>query len=231
MIVWSGNGYKVYKTRTYRCACYLIETEKTHVLIDTSMKVERASVAASIRKTGVQKIDAIFLTHSHTDHVANAKYFADTYQCKVYISEKGLERVRRGSCTMPKVTSPLGKVICWLEPKIPFYDFTHFQPCPQVETLDSDVVKTYLGESAQLLETPGHTEDSVAIILNNAVAIVGDAMVNAFGSHYPPFADDEEAVISSWKALLDTQCELFCPAHVRPLHRSKLQAAYLKKLE
>lgn len=229
MIIWSENGYKLYKTRTYRCLCYRIETEQTHVLIDTSMRFERHSVAKSIRKARAKKIDAIFLTHSHTDHVANAKYFVDAYQCKVYISPKGLQRVQQGSCTMPKGTNPQGKVIHWLESKIPFYEFTHFEACPQAEALDSNVIKTYLGESAQLLETPGHTEDSVSIILNHAVAIVGDALVNVFGNQYPPFSDDEEAVIRSWKALLDTGCEWFFPAHGMPLHRSKLQAAYQKK--
>ena len=182
MIVWSGNGYNVYRTKTRRCACYLIEREKVHVLIDTSMRFERNVVAESIRKSGVQKIDAIFLTHSHTDHAANAKYFSDLYQCKVYISENGLEKVRIGVCEMPRGTNPYGRFIYWSESKIPFYHFARFQACPQVEPLNRDVVKYYLGESSELLETSGHTDDSISILLANRIAVVGDAMVNTFGN-------------------------------------------------
>lgn len=76
MIIWSKYGYSVYMTETRRCACYIIETKNVHVLVDTSMKFERDTVAQSIRKTGAQGIDAIFLTHSHTDHVENAKFFS-----------------------------------------------------------------------------------------------------------------------------------------------------------
>lgn len=228
MIIWRGNGYNVYRTKTHRCACYLIGTEKTHVLIDTSMRFERDAVAESIQKIGVQKIDAIFLTHSHTDHVANAKYFSELYQCKVYISEKGLEKVRIGICDMPKGTNFYGKFIYWAESKIPFYHFSYFQACPWVKPISSNIVKNYLGESSELLKTSGHTDDSISILLSKRVAVVGDAMVNTFGNLYPPFADDEKLVKTSWKALLDTQCELFCPAHGKPLRREELFSSYQK---
>lgn len=112
--------------------------------------------------------------------------------------------------------------------KNPFYKFTSFPACPQAEALDSDVVKYYLGETAELLETPGHTNDSMSILLDGAIAIVGDAMVNFFGKQYPPFADDEEAVKASWKKLLDTKCELYCPSHGKPINYAGLLAAYQK---
>jgi len=191
------------------------------------MRFEKGAVLKSIQSVGA-KIDAIFLTHSHTDHVANAQYFSDAFDCKVYISKKGITKIRQGCRTMPKGTNVFTRLIHRVDSQISFYQFTRFQACSQVEPLNDDVVKFFLSESAELLETPGHTDDSISILLDNQIAVVGDAMVNTFGNLYPPFADDEKAVITSWKTLLDTQCELFCPAHGKPLRREMLLFSYQK---
>ena len=132
MIILHKNGYAVHRTMTRRCACYTIETDKYCVLIDTSMRFEQGAAAKSIQAIGVQKVDAIFLTHSHTDHVANAQYFSDFFHCKVYISEKGLINIRKGYCTMPKGTNLFNRLIQRVEAKIPFYQFARFQACKQV---------------------------------------------------------------------------------------------------
>ncbi|MDF2567859.1 MAG: hypothetical protein K0R90_1315 [Oscillospiraceae bacterium] len=230
MRIWNKQEYKVYKTKTRRCTCYVIEFNATHILIDTSIKIERRAVERCIQTIGISRIDAIFLTHSHSDHVENAKYFSDIFHCPVYISANGLDRIRNGKCAMPKGTRPYSNFVYFLEQNIPFYDFTNFEPCPKIKTLDDAVVKFYLGEGAKLIDTPGHTDDSVSIIINHAIAIVGDAMVNVFGNQYPPFADDQEIVKIAWLKLLDTQCELFCPAHGKPLNRQELMIAYKKYL-
>lgn len=229
MITIHKKGFQVYITETHRCACYLVETSKKRVLIDTSMRFERNIIMRCIQKTGTKGIDGIFLTHSHTDHVANALYFSNVFNCDIYISEKGISNMRAGHCNMPKGTNPFSKGIYWAQSWFPFYDFTRFPPCKKIRILNNEVVKSYLGNSAELLETPGHTDDSISILLNKEIAIIGDLMVNAFGNQYPPFADDESALKASWKALLDTQCSIFLPAHGKPFHREQLINAYKKQ--
>jgi glyoxylase-like metal-dependent hydrolase (beta-lactamase superfamily II) len=76
------------------------------------------------------------------------------------------------------------------------------------------------------MSTYPFSDDSISILLKRKFAIVGDLMVNAFGNLYPPFADDESALNTSWKALLNTRCNVFLPAHGRPIHRKKLISSY-----
>jgi glyoxylase-like metal-dependent hydrolase (beta-lactamase superfamily II) len=228
MELWSGSGYRIYKTNTHRCACYVVEKDKARVLIDTSMRFDRNAIIASLRSMGIRNIDAIFLTHSHTDHVSNAKYFSDLYRCPVFASLKGLDNIKRGQCRMPRGTQALSRFICSMEPKLPFYDFTSFEACPDVAELNNNAVHCLLGDAVAVLETPGHTDDSVSFLISNCIAIVGDAMVNAFGNYYPPFADDEQGVKASWEKLLDGGYQWFYPSHGNPVSRNDLLKAYHK---
>ncbi|MEL7658773.1 MAG: hypothetical protein AAGU75_23015, partial [Bacillota bacterium] len=123
---------------------------------------------------------------------------------------------------------PYSRLIYSLEQKNPFYCFTRFESCTGAKALNNEIVDYYFGKQVKLFETPGHTDDSLSFIVNDTIAIVGDVMVNAFGNIFPPFADDEEAVKISWRKLLDTQCELFCPSHGKPFHRDNLMKAYRK---
>jgi len=193
------------------------------------LRFEKRAVLRSILVGGTRGIDAIFLTHCHSDHVANAQSLSALFRCPVYLSEPGLNMLQSGTCRMPKGTNPFSRLIGWLEPRIPFYRFSRFPACPLAEPLTDALVKSYLGEQAALLRTPGHSADSVSIVLGRSIALVGDAMVNVAGMLYPPFADEPEAVLTSWKTLLETNCEVFCPAHGSPIKRERLLAVYQKQ--
>ena len=45
---------------------------------------------------------------------------------------------------------------------------------------------------------------------------------NAYFVVFPPFADDEEELLRSWRALCDTGCRYFYPGHGNPFERDKL---------
>jgi glyoxylase-like metal-dependent hydrolase (beta-lactamase superfamily II) len=45
---------------------------------------------------------------------------------------------------------------------------------------------------------------------------------------FPPYADDVETMIKSWKKLLDTRCQLFLPGHGNEINRRLLEKEYEK---
>ena len=100
---------------------------------------------------------------------------------------------------------------------------------------DSDIL---LGEDQDLLleeagirvmGSPGHSEDSVSILVDDEIALAGDALFGVFrNSVFPPFADDIVLMIRSWQKLLSTPCSVFLPGHGRPVSRALLESEYNK---
>lgn len=65
-----------------------VETKNHHLLLDigtTSLHIEK-----KLREIGVdpRKIDSIFITHTHVDHVAGLRVFTKKYKPTVYLKEK-----------------------------------------------------------------------------------------------------------------------------------------------
>jgi glyoxylase-like metal-dependent hydrolase (beta-lactamase superfamily II) len=70
----------------------------------------------------------------------------------------------------------------------------------------------------------------MSVVVDNEIAIVGDAMFGIFpGSVFPPYASDVKQMIASWGVLLKTDCSLFLPAHGSANSRFLLQKDYDKR--
>jgi hypothetical protein len=87
-----------------------------------------------------------------------------------------------------------------------------------------------LGFNGYILNTPGHSIGSMSIIVDDEIAIVGDAIFGVFKKTvFPPFSDDVEQMIKSWRLLLDTNCSVFIPAHGSSKSRLLVQNNYEKE--
>ena len=85
------------------------------------------------------------------------------------------------------------------------------------------------GFSGKIIHTPGHTSGSLSILLEDHKALVGDTIFNASWSGiYPPFIQDEEELMRSWKLLEGSGIREFYPAHGKILDRERFLKAYKK---
>ena len=78
--------------------CTLVQTENTNILIDIGIPLFYAE--ASLKKLGVgpNKIDAVFVTHEHTDHIGGVQAFAVKYDTPVYTHENAASRIAKKLC-------------------------------------------------------------------------------------------------------------------------------------
>lgn len=86
-----------------------IEGERSKILIDAGLSGKKIEERlASIQRT-MSDIDAIFITHEHSDHMLGTGILAKRYGCDVYANEKTWQQMLPKLKTMPR------QQICCLE--------------------------------------------------------------------------------------------------------------------
>jgi glyoxylase-like metal-dependent hydrolase (beta-lactamase superfamily II) len=71
--------------------------------------------------------------------------------------------------------------------------------------------------NGNILYTPGHSKDSISILLDNGNAFVGDLVMNNFNSgniKFMPFlVDNKDVVLEGWDKVIDNGAKIIYPAH------------------
>lgn len=214
MMIWQNENYRIYKLRCIRCGCYVIQHGIKYVLVDTSMKIERKILLDSLKKNGIPKLDAIILTHYHSDHVGNAAFLSRKFHCNVYASPVYIKELKSGRSSMPKGNNWLGKLVYQI---VMHTSLKHmrFEKIDSVQDIQKFMELGLLGEDVKLLSTTGHSLDGIAMMIDHKVAIVGDAFIR-----YPflrrvslPWADNPDAIYDMWDTLSKERCELYLQGH------------------
>jgi hydroxyacylglutathione hydrolase len=88
-----------------------------------------------------------------------------------------------------------------------------------------------MGLDAYIMHTPGHTSGSVSVIVDDEIALVGDAMFGVFkGSVFPPYAENADEMVRSWGKLLGSHCRIFIPSHGTANNRSLVEKEFRKRI-
>lgn len=88
----------------------LFESAGTRVLVDAGLSLKRTCLAAeTARGVTLDHLDALIITHAHSDHVAHAKRIAKKFECPVHIQAPTLERVELGT-TRTQIYDPYARL-------------------------------------------------------------------------------------------------------------------------
>lgn len=203
--------------------CYFIESNGITILVDTGQKRKSKNLVTTLSALLAGKsLDYLILTHSHYDHAENAKLIKERFspQLVVHITESvflknGFTRLPEGTNWITKIISNSGnKYASWIG------EYEAVEP----DILVEDSYNIGASNQIKLIHTPGHTLGSLSILVNDEIAIVGDALFGIFPNKIlPPFADDETELKRSWQKLSGTSCRLFLPAHGKRIKRDLLE--------
>ena len=210
------HGVVVYQILSGRCNCYLVEYEKQFILIDTSRKRYWPELKKRLHEImGCDYLSfTLILTHAHFDHVENAYDLKTEFNCPVFLHIKAAPYLEVGSNPDIEGTYIFSKFIALFRNIPGILKTIDYEPCEPTELIVSDMDITPLGIPGKIVCTPGHTKGSISIILDDEVAIVGDAMIGLIKKRiFPPFGQDGMGIVKSWKKLLDCRCVSYLPSH------------------
>ena len=216
---------------------YLIPSGDGWILIDTGYEGGFPHFQKMLAKHGVrsEEIRYVFLTHAHDDHAGFLNEVLAATSADVILHPKAIEGLKRGQNSFEGGCSSL---LAWLFCQILtlFGHGEHRYPAIRKEYLgrlipiDSEHFRA-LGFPYEVLETPGHTVDHIALLVGD-VLFCGDAAMNGFPScrRTTIWIENLPQFKRSWEAILEKAPRRLYPAHGKPFPTADLKK-YLRTLD
>ncbi|MDD3744373.1 MAG: MBL fold metallo-hydrolase, partial [Lentimicrobiaceae bacterium] len=224
------SGYKIFQVLSKRGNSFLISTPEHNMLVDTGMSSAFKRLFLNINSLKLKNhgIDYLILTHTHFDHCQNAAKIKEQEHCKIIVSEKEKDFAGKGYTPLPKGTTLVTDILSRIGKRLSrkWFGYKPFKPDILIDeeyNFNDDNI------NIKLFKTEGHTAGSISVIVDNEIAIVGDAMfgVNR-NSVFPPFSDNQKEMIKSWNKLLNSDCVRFLPGHGKEIEKELLKKEFDK---
>jgi len=225
------SGITIHRVLWGRCNCYLVMNEDRFLLVDAGRDKSWKSLDRGIKRLGATKDSTIYLvlTHCHFDHAENAAIFKKTYNASIIVHKSEGDCLKNGDNPPISGAIFLTKVLIGMAARTKLLARLRYEPADYDVLVDEALSLEPLGFPGFILHTPGHSPGSISVVIDNEVAIVGDAIFGVLsGSVFPPFADDTRSMVESWKKLLDTGCGIYLPAHGWERSRHVVEGQYEK---
>ena len=227
--------------------CYLLKTGTKYVLIDTGYEQDWELFQKQLNKTGVSvaEISHIFLTHHHDDHCGLLnKIIHENEAIQVVMSARAKDLLAQGENDRTHAGGMLNHWIdrLWIFKQLflsiklgKWVDKKNNLKFPPYLARKNDILvsgETRLKDigielNGTIIETPGHTVDSISIVLEDGDCFVGDAAANFLqfaGTHYCViFISDLAEYYRSWEKIISMHAKEIFPAHGEPFPMEKLQ--------
>lgn len=212
---------------TYNSTNYYLEPcNNGFLLIDAGWYGKGKIFKKKLNLLGIkpEQIKYILLTHHHHDHVAIIQELKMLTNAKLIVHEKQISYLETG-VTNDRYIRQYNWGL-WLIDKLtkPFVKYKY----PPISIDNSDIIidtdtndsmLRSIGVSGKIISTPGHSSDSISVLLDSGTAYVGDLAMNMSSMKligkipFPIEAEDFEQVKLSLKRLINFGGIRFYPSH------------------
>lgn len=227
--------------------CYLIKTGENYLLIDTGYTEDWELFCKKLKEANVSvlQISHILLTHHHDDHCGLLHLIMkQNSSIKVIMSSLCKELIQKGENDKSHGGGLLNRQVAFLirhkqqyvslilHKKVKKENNLKFRPyfCRDCDFIVHDGVRLReigIPLEGVILETPGHTVDSISVLFDDGDCFVGDAAADMLKftctKNCAIFICDMDTYYHSWKKLIDKSAQKIYPAHGKAFPISKLQ--------
>ena len=224
---------------TYNSTNFYLEPCKGgFLLIDAGWKGQLNVFLKKLHQIGVKplQIQYILLTHHHHDHTAIVSELKELTGAKLILYKDQLVYIEKG-VTNYKNLKQYNKLL-WMIDRItrPFikYQYPAIHPNELDIIVNSDIddyILRDIGVQGKIITTPGHSHDSISVLLDNGNTYVGDLVMNMSNMKiignipFPIEAEDYSQVKHSLRKLLNLGATVLFPSHGHPINKKIIEDA------
>ena len=236
----SATNHSVHRVKLGWTQCYLLNCTGGYLLIDTDYPRYYRRFARKLGNLGIAMSDIkyLLLTHHHDDHAGFAAELVRSTGCQVIAHRHAVLPLSQGR------SEGTDNPVNWrCRATLALYTLRHteytFPPLLLterdlvVEGNDESILQG-IGIDGVILHTPGHTRDSISVLLSDGSAFVGDAAMNFLRwtgmGHRPIVVENIGIVYESWQKLRDRGARVIYPSHGKPFAATELRTPAQKSL-
>lgn len=210
---------------------FIIKLQKGYLLIDTSHSNKYNQFLKELREENIDltEIYYLVLTHHHEDHSGFANKILANSKAKLIIHKNALKLLKKGTHDIN------GEHWNWIVDrllnsfsKIQNHNYPALIPRNKDIILETDnpISLLRIGVKGKIIPTPGHSSDSISLILNDGNAIIGDAAMNLLNlgetKYKPFFIQNLDKIYQSWNKLIRHGAKTLHPSHGKSFPVKKL---------
>ncbi len=179
--------------------CYLIESSYGCIMVDTDFPDTLHRLMHLLKQHGINMSDIKYLivTHFHPDHAGIAQD----------LKNLGIRLILH-ECQVPFVDNL--NSFFKKSPKAKFTDIV-IEDNIVISDKESRKFLNSVGIEGEIIQTPGHTDDSISLIIDGCCAFTGDLPEFGLMEAY-----NNQTVKDSWKLIKDLRITKIYPAHGNP---------------
>jgi len=179
---------------------YVLGPANTGLLIDVGRPGTLPKLVATLKRKDVpfQDIRYLLVTHYHPDHAGLAQE----------VKDKGVRLV-----VLEQQIPAIPMLKTYMKPSSRYVDITLYDNL-QLTSNDSRTFLRSIGIAGVIISTPGHSDDSVTLVLDDGAAFTGDLPSPDLVGE-----DARDTVTQSWNNIRSLNGKMIYPGHgpVRPL--------------
>ncbi len=220
--------------------CYLLKCTGGYLLIDTDYSKYYQLFERKLFRLGIALSDVkyLLLTHHHDDHAGFAAQLVRSVECRVIAHRDAVGPLSRGKSegTDHPVNRRCRITLALYTIRHRDYDFPPLTLTGEDIMMegDNDSFLREIGIDGVILHTPGHTPDSISVVLADGSAFVGDAAMNFLRwtgmGHRPIVVEDIDVVYESWQRLREHGARVIYPSHGKPFAATELRTPARRSL-